>query len=85
MDVEENLYALISRYFFKPLEEISAETRFKKDLKADSLDFLEFVLLAEERFRCPLDDDALAEVVTVGHFSRLLIDTIEARAARKMK
>lgn len=72
MDVEESLYALVARYFLKPVERIGADTRFKKDLKADSLDFLEFVLLAEEAYRCPLDDEALASVVTVGEFLQLL-------------
>lgn len=85
MNVEESLYALIARYFFKPAETIGANTRFKKDLKADSLDFLEFVLLTEERFRCPLDDEELADVVTVGQFSRLLQDSIERKSAKKLK
>ena len=83
LDVEESLYALIARYFLKPIEAIDENTRFKKDLKADSLDFLEFVLLTEEHFRCPLDDDALSEVVTVGQFSRLLQDSIGLKPAQK--
>ena len=72
LDVDESLYALVARYFLKPKEKIGANTRFKKDLKADSLDFLEFVLLVEEGYRCPLDDESLSSVVTVGQFSQLL-------------
>lgn len=72
LDVEEGLYTLVSRYFWKPRGKIGANTRFKKDLKADSLDFLEFVLIVEEAYRCPLDDEALSSVVTVGDFSQLL-------------
>lgn len=83
MDVEEGLYALVAAYFLKPVERIGANTRFKKDLKADSLDFLEFVLLVEEEYHCPLDDESLSSVTTVGEFLHLLEDGLVRKSMGK--
>lgn len=79
MDTEEILYDLIRRSTLRPRPVIGGETRFRKDLKMDSFDFLNLVLRIEARFRCRLDDDILAGVVTVGQLALLLTDTLAAK------
>lgn len=76
MNTEEILGDLIRRSTIRPRFVIAPETRFRKDLKMDSFDFLDLVLKTEERFCCRFDDDVLAGVVTVGQFQALVAQTL---------
>ncbi len=54
-------------------DDISAETRLKEDLQADSLDTVELVMAAEEKFGVEIEEDAVLSMVTVGD----VVDYIE--------
>jgi acyl carrier protein len=45
---------------------ISAETRFKEDLDADSLDLYELVMELEDRYGIRVSEEEAAEIATVG-------------------
>lgn len=75
MTTEEILYDMIRPLTIRPHLVIGPETRFRNDLKMDSFDFLELILRTEERFRCRLDDGALAGIQTVGQFLTLVEET----------
>ena len=45
--------------------EITAETRFKEDLNADSLDTVELVMAFEEEFGCEIPDEEAEKIQTV--------------------
>lgn len=60
---------------------VDETTRFKRDLKMDTVDFLDLVLRTEARFSCHLDDELLAGVVNLGQLGLLL----EKALAEKMK
>lgn len=47
-------------------ESITAETNFKEDLGADSLDLMELVMGFEEMFGVEIPTDDLTEIRTVG-------------------
>ena len=49
-----------------PEENITMETRFIEDLKADSLDLVELVMDLEDKYGIEIPDEQLAEIKTVG-------------------
>ncbi|MBQ2191471.1 MAG: acyl carrier protein [Clostridia bacterium] len=55
-----------------PAENITLETRFVEDLKADSLDLVELVMDLEDRYGVEIPDEQLAEVKTVGQIIELI-------------
>ncbi|HIZ77705.1 MAG TPA: hypothetical protein H9669_08820 [Firmicutes bacterium] len=69
---EEQFYELAARFFGRQRNSLGENTRFRRDLKADSLDRLSFVLATESCFRCHLNDDGLAFVKTLGDFWRVV-------------
>ena len=83
MNTEEILMELIRRSASRRFSEIGSETRFRKDLKMDSFDFLNLVLKTESRFHCRLDDDVLAGIVTVGQFQGLVRETLAGNMTEK--
>lgn len=48
------------------IDEITGETSFKDDLKADSLDLFELVMALEEEFDVEIPTEELEGIVTVG-------------------
>lgn len=70
--------SLINEYLIagctdRPLER---EERFVEDLNADSLDRIELLMEAEERFNIEIADEKADEVETVGDMHDLLISII---------
>lgn len=57
--------------------EITAETRFKEDLEADSLDLFELVMALEDEFGVEIPTEDLTHITTVG----AVIDYIESKQA----
>ena len=47
-------------------ERIQADTRFKEDLEADSLDLVELVMELEDTYGIRIPDDEAARILTVG-------------------
>ena len=47
-------------------ETITADTSFKDDLGADSLDLFELVMALEEKYEVEIPSEELAELTTVG-------------------
>lgn len=47
-------------------ETLTAETSFKEDLGADSLDLFELVMALEEKYEVEIPSEELAELTTVG-------------------
>ena len=55
-----------------PVEEITMESRFAEDLKADSLDLVELVMDLESDFGVEIPDDELPSIHTVGDILKYL-------------
>lgn len=55
-----------------PEGNITMETRFVEDLKADSLDLVELVMDLEDRYGIEIPDEQLAEIKTVGEIVRFI-------------
>ena len=54
-------------------DQVVPEARFADDLGADSLDLVELVEALEEEFDVQIDDEELADVLTVGEAYELLV------------
>ncbi len=57
-----------------PEENITMETRFIEDLKADSLDLVELVMDLEDKYGIEIPDEQLAEVKTVGEIVNFIAE-----------
>ena len=62
----EKLKEIIAEKLGVEIEEINEESRFREDLKADSLDLFELVMAIEEEFGNSIPSEDLEKLVTVG-------------------
>ena len=68
----DEIRAAISAQLNVPAENITPDTRFVEDLKADSLDLVELVMDLEEKYGVEIPDEQLAEVKTVGQIIEII-------------
>jgi acyl carrier protein len=73
--VEEKVIGIVSEQLGVPREEVSRQSSFVDDLKADSLDVVELVMEFEDEFNVTIPDDDYEKIKTVGD----AIDYIEER------
>lgn len=76
MSVEEKVVEIVSEQLGVPKEEVSRESSFVDDLKADSLDVVELVMEFEDEFGITIPDDDYEKMNTVGD----AIDYIEEKS-----
>ena len=62
----EKIKALLAEELGVNADEITAETSFKEDLGADSLDMVDLVMSIEEEFDIEVPDEAVENIKTVG-------------------
>jgi acyl carrier protein len=58
------------------IETLSAETRFVEDISVDSLDYIEFLVEAEQTFGVTIPDRNAERLLTVGDFLRYIRDCL---------
>jgi acyl carrier protein len=73
---EEKVISIVSEQLSVPKEEISRQSKFVDDLKADSLDVVELVMAFEDAFGISIPDDDYEKIQTVGN----AIDYIEEKS-----
>ena len=62
----EKMSEMIAEQLNCDAETIAADTSFKDDLGADSLDLFELVMALEEKYEVEIPSEELAELTTVG-------------------
>ena len=70
----EKMIPIIAEQLNVNESEIKAESNFKDDLGADSLDIVELVMALEEEYDVEIPSDDLAELNTVGDVINYLKD-----------
>ncbi|WP_125704409.1 acyl carrier protein [Lacticaseibacillus daqingensis] len=65
-EVFDKIARLIEDHFQIPAAKITNELSFKKDLDADSIDTVEFVLELEDTFGAEIPDEEAEHIETVG-------------------
>ena len=76
VSVEEKVIGIVSEQLGVPKEEVSRESSFVDDLKADSLDVVELVMEFEDEFEITIPDDDYEKIRTVGD----AVDYIEQKS-----
>ena len=61
----EKIRKIIAEEMNLNVEDVKPESRFVKDLAADSLDVIQIVLKLEEEFDIEIPDDAVEQISTV--------------------
>lgn len=75
MAIEDKVMDIVSEQLSVPRDEITRESSFVDDLKADSLDVVELVMRFEDTFSVTIPDEDYEKIRTVGD----AVDYIEAR------
>jgi|TARA_R110002095_G_scaffold213841_1_gene205046 acyl carrier protein len=66
VSIEEKVVGIVSEQLGHPKEDITLESKFIDDLKADSLDIVELVMEFEDEFDVTIPDDDYDKIKTVG-------------------
>ena len=66
MAIEEQVFEIVSEQLSVPRDEITRESSFVDDLKADSLDVVELVMRFEDTFGVTIPDEDYEKIRTVG-------------------
>ena len=70
----EKLKEIIADQLNVDAASITAESRFKEDLEADSLDLFELVMSLEEEYDVEIPSEDLEKILTVGDVIKYLED-----------
>lgn len=70
----EELKAILTDEFNVEADIISPEAEFVNDLKLNSLEIADFVVLCEEKFGMEVDDDDLHSIITVQDLCNYIAD-----------
>ena len=62
----ERIKEIVAESLGTEVETLTAETSFKDDLGADSLELFELVMALEEKYEIEIPSEELAELTTVG-------------------
>jgi acyl carrier protein len=66
VSIEEKVIGIVAEQLSVPKEEITRESSFVDDLKADSLDVVELVMEFEDEFEITIPDEDYEKIRTVG-------------------
>ncbi|HUG90653.1 MAG TPA: acyl carrier protein [Planctomycetaceae bacterium] len=66
MSIEEKVIGIVAEQLSVPKEEITRNSSFVDDLKADSLDVVELVMEFEDEFEITIPDEDYEKIRTVG-------------------
>ncbi|KRN29639.1 hypothetical protein IV38_GL000526 [Lactobacillus selangorensis] len=65
-EIYDKIAKLLEDHFDLTADKISNDLNFKRDLDADSIDMVEFVLELEDTFGAEIPDDDAEKIQTVG-------------------
>lgn len=66
------LRSLLAKQFRIPEDSITMESELKKDLHADSIDFMQLLMTVEDKYGITIPDEELADFETVGDIVKYL-------------
>ena len=71
-DIAEKIRKIVADQLGQPIENVNLESRFVKDLGADSLDTIEIVMALEEAFNFEISDEDSERMQKVGDVVKYL-------------
>ena len=72
----EKIRDMISQQLDIDADMITMDTDFQDDLGADSLDLVELLMLAEEKYMLTIDEDEIKNFKTVGDVVRFIEENV---------
>ena len=72
----EKIRDMISQQLDIDADMITMDTDFQDDLGADSLDLVELLMLAEEKYMITIDEDEIKNFKTVGDVVRFIEENV---------
>lgn len=66
-DITDKVISIVGEQLDVPREEITRDSSFVDDLKADSLDIVELVMALEDEFEVKIPDEDYDKIKTVGN------------------
>ncbi len=66
-DITDKVISIVGEQLDVPREEITRDSSFVDDLKADSLDIVELVMALEDEFDVKIPDEDYDKIKTVGN------------------
>ncbi|CDR84898.1 acyl carrier protein [Lactobacillus delbrueckii subsp. lactis] len=64
-EIFDKIATLIADNFQLDKDKITMDTNFTKDLDADSIDLVEFIMQMEDKFGAEIPDEDAAKIITV--------------------
>ncbi|WP_395345616.1 acyl carrier protein [Levilactobacillus parabrevis] len=72
-EIFDKIADIIADRFETDRDQINEQLNFKKDLDADSIDFVEFVLELEDTFNAEISDEDAEKLMTVGEVVNYIV------------
>ena len=69
---KNKILELIANQLNKPIEEVTEEKEFVKDLGADSLDIVEMFMSLEDEYSITVSDEEAVKIKTIGDVIKLI-------------
>lgn len=71
-EIYNKVATIIAEQFNEPVENLTPNTRFKEDLKADSIAVVELIMAFEDAFGETIDDELAQSMATIGDVVNLI-------------
>jgi len=78
-DVEDRAREVMAQSLGRPIEDLTADATFDKDLGADSLMLLELMRDLEEEFNIEIPDEDQEQVMTVGQAVDYIVRKVDEK------
>ncbi|AEH39812.1 acyl carrier protein [Buchnera aphidicola (Cinara tujafilina)] len=76
-NIQNKIISIIAKQFQKKEKEISLKDSFLNNFKADSLDFVELIMLIEDEFKIEVIDIDFNNIKTVEQFINIITKLIK--------
>lgn len=75
-DINERVIEIVAKHLNVDKEDITEDSSFVNDLKADSLDLAELMMTFEEEFGCTIPDEKAEEINTIADAITFIKETV---------
>lgn len=83
-EIEQKIIKIASETLKIDVNQITSESNFINDLKADSLDQVEFMMAVEAAFNCDIPDEEASRIFTIADAVKYVRKLTEEGSERKV-
>ncbi|WP_075431975.1 acyl carrier protein [Buchnera aphidicola] len=78
-NITNRIFKILAKQFQKKENKISLKSNFSNDFQADSLDFVELIMLVEDEFKIDIIDININHIKTVENFIDFITKIIKKK------